>query len=208
MRKPYVVGVAGASGSGKTTLAEGLLQHWRCLYPDRDVASISLDAYYRDLTHLSFEERDQLNFDHPDAIEFELLNEQLHELDRHRTVTIPVYDFTRHTRGRGGEVLQPPDILILEGLLIGANDELLARINHLVFVETDLAVCLERRLSRDVAERGRSEASVRDFWAQRVTPMYLQFGAPLAAKAHTRVSGEQPIGATVNEVTEAVGLVF
>lgn len=205
MLKPYIVGVTGASGSGKTSLAQALLAALPRVYPGRKVASISLDAYYRDLGHLSFGARDQLNFDHPDAIEFELLNKHLSMLDQQRDVTVPVYDFTQHSRAEGGEVLTPPHILILEGLLLGANAELLERIDHLIFVETDLDLCLARRIDRDRVERGRSETSVRDFWAQRVAPMFEQFGAPSKAKANTCVSGELPIDVMVDDVLRAIG---
>ena len=202
--RPYLIGVTGASGSGKTTLAGALLAHFQQHSGVPSVACISLDSYYRDLGHLSFAERDQLNFDHPDAIEFELLNRQLEALDKGLPITIPDYDFSQHTRRPGGTLLQPPQILILEGLLLAANQPLLQRLDHLVFVETDLALCLMRRISRDVAERGRSERSVRSFWAERVAPMYEQFGAPAAPLADTRVSGELASEDMVAEIAGAI----
>ncbi len=205
MSKPYLIGVTGASGSGKTTLAAALLAHFQKHSATQSAACISLDCYYRDLGHLSFAERDQLNFDHPDAIEFELLNRQIAALDQGHAVTIPDYDFSQHTRRAGGAALQPPSILILEGLLLGASAPLVQRIDHLIFVETDIALCLARRITRDVAERGRSEQSVRQFWTERVAPMYEQYGDPVAALANTRISGELAIEAMVQVVVSAIG---
>ena len=205
MSKPFIIGVTGASGSGKTTLAEALLVHFQMHSATQSAACISLDSYYRDLGHLSFAERDQLNFDHPDAIEFELLNRQIADLDQGLAITIPDYDFSQHTQRAGGVALQPPSILILEGLLLGASAPLVQRIDHLIFVETDLDLCLARRITRDVAERGRSEQSVRRFWAERVAPMYQQYGAPVAALADTHVSGELAIDAMVQVVVSAIG---
>lgn len=205
MSKPFIIGVTGASGSGKTTLAAALLAHFQKHSATQSAASMSLDSYYRDLEHLSFAQRDQLNFDHPDAIEFELLSRQIAELDQGLAITIPDYDFSQHTRRAGGVALQPPSILILEGLLLGASASLVQRIDHLIFVETDLDLCLARRITRDVAERGRSEQSVRRFWTERVAPMYEQYGAPAAVLANTRVSGELAIDAMVQLVVSAIG---
>jgi len=202
--KTTIIGVAGASGSGKTTLADGLSAHLRQVHPDRAVACISLDCYYHDLSQLSFTERDQTNFDHPDAIEFDLINEHLTRLDQQLPITIPDYDFSQHSRRDGGTVLDPPSILILEGLLLGANDTLLKRIDHLIFVETDLEICLSRRIARDVAERGRSERSVREFWSQRVAPMFEQYGAPLANVANTRINGECQVQTMVAQAAQAI----
>ena len=188
-----VIAVVGASGSGKTTLARVIVDMCRRYLSKMGVALLSLDAYYRDLSSQSFEQRDQTNFDHPDALEFELFCQHIADLRAGHAITVPRYDFTQHTRMvGGGDVLEPPDILVLEGVLLSAYAPLRSEVDWWIYVDTPNAVCLQRRIERDGADRGRSEASVRDFWFSRAEPMFQQFGASARDWAHFVVSGEQP----------------
>ena len=196
----FVLGIAGASGSGKSTLAEALLLRCKQAPEFPSAALIPVDAYYRDLAHLTFAERDLINFDHPDAIEFTLMHEHLDQLRRGHPIDLPNYDFSRHTRVEGGERIDPPELLIVEGLLLAANEQLCNELDFLIFVETPLPLCLERRIARDAKVRGRSPDSVKEFWIQRVLPMYEQFGRSAQQRANLTLSGEASIAQMVESV--------
>ena len=180
-----IVAVVGASGSGKSTVVERLKAD-----PRLSLSVIQVDHYYRDLSHLTYEQRDGVNFDHPDAIEYEALRKDLQALKCGQSVDAPIYDFTVHNRARETQRIEANRIIILEGLLALADSEIAALIDQVVFIETPLEVCLQRRIERDAAERGRSEASVRDFWVTRAAPMFYEFIAPWKAKADLVLSGE------------------
>ena len=180
-----IVAIVGASGSGKSTVVDRLNAD-----PEVSLSVIYVDHYYRDLSHLSFEERDTVNFDHPDAIEFEALREDLQALKRGESVDAPIYDFTVHNRASETQPIDANNIIILEGLLALADAETAALVDQVVFIDTPLEVCLQRRIERDAAERGRSEASVRDFWVTRAAPMFDAFIAPWKAQADLVLSGE------------------
>jgi len=168
-----VVGVAGATGSGKTTVAERLV----AALPEH-VAILQHDSYYRDRSGLSFEERDLLNFDHPDALETELLVAHLEQLRAGQTIGVPQYDFTTHRRLPHSVELKPARVVIVEGILVLAEPRLRALFDIKVFVDTDADIRVFRRISRDLEQRGRTFASVRQQYFGTVRPMTLQFVEP------------------------------
>ena len=180
-----IVAIVGASGSGKSTVVERVKAQ-----PEISPSVIQVDHYYRDLSHLTYEQRDSVNFDHPDAIEFEALREDLKALKRGQSVDAPIYDFTVHNRASETQRIEANSIIILEGLLALADAETAALVDQVVFIDTPLEVCLKRRIERDAAKRGRSEASVRDFWVTRAAPMFNEFIAPWKAQADLVLSGE------------------
>ncbi len=195
-----VIAITGASGSGKSTLATALLEYLSTSQTLPTPAVLSVDAYYRDLSDLTFEQRDAVNFDHPDAIEFELFDTHLSQLRMGQDVAAPIYDFSRHTRADGTEPVAAAELVLLEGVLLGAWSQLRARVDLLIFVDAPLELCLQRRIERDVAERGRSEASVREFWNDRALPAFLTWGAHVLDSADLVVSGEQPVEKSLQEV--------
>lgn len=180
MTPPLVVGIAGGSGSGKSTVVDALVEG---LSPE-PVARLSHDRYYRDLTGLPADERARENFDHPDALETALLVRQLDELRGGRAVVPPSYDFARHVRRVGVEVVHPARLVIVEGVLVLADPDLRERMDLRVFVDADADLRLARRLARDRAERGRSTASILEQYEATVRPMHLAFVEPSRHHAH------------------------
>lgn len=169
-----IIGVAGGTGSGKTTVAMQILER----VGTEHVAYIPHDAYYRDLNNLSPAQRKQVNFDHPDSLESELLIEQLRELRAGDSVEIPVYDFTTHTRTDETVTIGPAPVVLVEGILVFAEPELRDLFDVKLYVDTDADVRLIRRLRRDVHERGRTFESVIAQYMKTVRPMHLEFVEP------------------------------
>jgi len=166
-----LVGVAGGSGSGKTTVVEEIL---RSLHPF-PVSVIHHDAYYRDLADRPFQERAEVNFDHPDALETELLVEHLTALRGGRGVEVPVYDFSTHTRTDRVQRVEATGVIIVDGILVLAEPRLRSLLDIKVFVDTDADIRFIRRLRRDMRERGRSLESVVEQYTKTVRPMHLAF---------------------------------
>ncbi len=169
-----VIGVAGGSGSGKTTVSEAILDR----VGRERIAYIQHDAYYRDRSDLPFEERTRLNYDHPDALENELLIQHINQLREGRIVHIPVYDFTTHTRSSETKVVYPHPVLLLEGILIFVDKALRDLMDVKIFVDTDPDIRFIRRLNRDIQERGRTMESVCKQYLETVRPMHLEFVEP------------------------------
>jgi uridine kinase len=171
---PLVIGIAGGSGSGKTTVANVILSR---VGSDR-IAYLPHDAYYRDLTHLAPNLRLEVNFDHPDSLETELMIEHIRKLRNWQAVDLPVYDFTRHSRTDRMEHIEPQRVVLVEGILILAEPELRPLLDVKIFVDTDSDVRLIRRMLRDITERGRTTESVINQYLKTVRPMHLEFVEP------------------------------
>jgi len=166
-----LLGVAGGSGSGKTTVVEEII---RSLHPF-PVSVIHHDAYYRELAHRPFEERAEVNFDHPDALETELLVEHLTHLRNGEGVGVPVYDFATHTRTERIQQVEATGVIIVDGILVLAEPRLRDLLDIKVFVDTDADIRFIRRLRRDMRERGRSLESVVEQYKKTVRPMHLAY---------------------------------
>jgi uridine kinase len=173
LTRPLIIGVAGGSGSGKTTVA-------RAIHERLGVEAIFLDqdAYYADLGHLPLEERIRVNFDHPDALDTDLMVEHLEALAAGRAVDKPTYDFTRHTRAARTIRLEPREVILVDGILIFADARLRRMFDMKVFVDVADDLRFIRRMQRDVAERGRSVESVVTQYLESVRPMHLEFVEP------------------------------
>jgi uridine kinase len=172
--KPFLIGIAGGTGSGKTTVARRIFDSLRL----DSAVFIEHDAYYRDLAHLSLEERAEVNFDHPDSLDNELLVEHLATLLDRRPVEKPVYDFARHTRAPETVRVHPRDVILVDGILLFAEPRLRELFDLRIFVDTDADVRFIRRLRRDLEERGRSLDSVIDQYLGTVRPMHYEFVEP------------------------------
>lgn len=171
---PLVIGVAGGSGSGKTTVVRRIMD----ALGDSDVTVVEHDRYYRDHPELRLEERAALNYDHPNALDTDLMVEHVRALREGLTVHLPVYDFALHARKAETTPVRPGAALIIEGILIFTDKALRSLMDVKVFVDTDADTRFIRRLQRDVAERGRTTSSVIDQYLNTVKPMHLEFVEP------------------------------
>jgi uridine kinase len=185
--KPTLIGIAGCSGSGKTTLARELATQLNAtLFP--------LDFYYRDLSQFPLDARDKRNFDHPDSLESELFIKHLRDLADDKPIQRPVYDFKTHSRVPDAfTTITPCAFVIVEGILALHYAELVPLYALSVYVDAPHDVCLTRRIRRDIRERGRSEASVREQYEAAVRPMADQFILPSRSHATLTVSGTESL---------------
>jgi uridine kinase len=169
-----IIGISGGTGSGKTTVANRILESVSA----SEIGFLQQDSYYRDLDQLPLDYRQKANFDHPDAIDNDLLVEHLRTLNRGEAAELPIYDFKSNSRKGETLHLEPPAIIILEGILIFADERLRDEMDLKVFVDTPDDIRFIRRLRRDVAERGRTVESVIDQYLSTVRPMHMQFVEP------------------------------
>ncbi|MEJ5171783.1 MAG: uridine kinase, partial [Fimbriimonadales bacterium] len=191
------IAIAGATASGKTTLARAVADLLPCTI-------LRTDDYYRNLDHLPFEERCKLNFDHPSAVEGELLAEHVRRLLEGRSVEAPRYDFTRHTRFAETHTVVPSRFLIVEGLFALCDPRLADLCAVRVFVDTPEEVCLQRRLARDVLERGRTPVEVIERFSSHVAPMFRLHVLPTMALANVVVRGTEDVVQAAERVVAKV----
>ena len=192
-----VIAIAGGSGSGKSTLAAALLE---AMGNDR-VALLPIDAYYHDLSHLALEEREAVNFDHPDALDLDLFAAHIDALRSGRAVECPTYDFTSHCRRSETVSIAPRETILLEGILVACRADLRALIDRLIFVATDVASRRDRRVHRDQHERGRDLASIERFWA-RAEATFAEWGALAEDAADLVVDGSEDVEAMTRIVVD------
>ncbi|MCK4747724.1 MAG: uridine kinase [Bacteroidales bacterium] len=170
----FTIGIAGGTGSGKTTVVKKILER----IPRDRVTLIPQDSYYKDSSHLPFEERQEMNFDHPDSLEFDLLVDHIRKLKAGQTVQQPIYSYLTCTRAEETILVEPKEVIILEGILIYTHPPLCDEIDIKVFVDADSDDRLGRVISRDMLERGRSVSTVLERYEKTVKPMHLQFIEP------------------------------
>jgi len=179
MDLPVVIGIAGGSGSGKTTVLQRII---RAIGSD-PIAILDHDAYYQDLAHLPPEERSQFNFDHPDALETDLMCQHLDRLVEGEAIEKPVYDFTTHTRRDETETVEPRPVIIIEGILVLAEAALEDRMDIRIYVDAADDIRLMRRIRRDMEERNRSIEGILRQYERTVRPMHLEFVEPSKRQA-------------------------
>ncbi|GBD74335.1 uridine kinase [Tetragenococcus halophilus subsp. halophilus] len=172
--QPIIIGVTGGSGSGKTSVSHAILNH----FPNHSIMMLEHDSYYKDQSGLPFEERLKTNYDHPFAFDTDLFIEHLHKLLNYEAVEKPVYDYVAHTRSEQVEIQEPKEVIILEGILILADERLRNMMDIKVYVDTDDDIRIIRRIKRDIEERGRTLDSVINQYLTVVKPMYHQFIEP------------------------------
>ncbi|MCB4809421.1 uridine kinase [Tamlana sp. 62-3] len=170
-----VIGIAGGTGCGKTTVVNQLLKE----LPEGEVGILSQDSYYKDTSHLSFDERVKINFDHPRSIDFDLIEEHLTELKKGNAIDQPVYSFVKHNRTGDTIHTLPRKVMIVEGILVLSNPELRKMFDIKIFVHADSDERLIRRLRRDITERGRDLDEVLNRYKTTLKPMHSQFIEPM-----------------------------
>ena len=178
LKKTYVmliIGIGGGTGSGKTTVVNQILSE----FPEGEVQVISQDSYYKETSHLTFEERCKINFDHPKSIDFELLQSHLKALKKGEHINQPVYSFKTHNRTGETTITKPKKVVIVEGILILSDTELRSLFDIKIFVHADSDERLMRRLKRDIAERGRDLDEVLERYQTTLKPMHQQFIEPM-----------------------------
>ena len=173
MSEVMVIGIAGGTGSGKTTITKKLLQRF-----GDNISVIKHDNYYKAHHHMSYEERAQLNYDHPDAFDTDMLTQALMDLKAGKSISCPVYDYTIHDRSQETVTIHPAKVIVVEGILIFQDKALCEQMDIKIFVDTDADVRILRRIVRDVRDRGRSLESVVNQYLATVKPMHEQFVEP------------------------------
>lgn len=174
MSRPILLGICGGTGSGKSTVAKSIFES----LPKTNIAIIEQDAYYRDQSNLSYEERIKTNYDHPLAFDTDLLIEHLKALLNNETIEKPEYNFSTHTRETETTTIEPKDIIILEGIMILEDERLRDLMDIKIFVDTDADIRVIRRITRDIQERGRTLDSVIHQYTKTVKPAHEQFIEP------------------------------
>lgn len=174
VKKPILIGIAGGTGSGKSTVAREIFRS----FPSEKICIIMQDSYYKDQSNLSFEDRIRTNYDHPNAFDTELLISHLKDLLDGKKIEKPIYDFTVHNRKTEVEIVEPREIIILEGILILDDKALRDMMDVRIYVDTDADLRILRRLVRDIRDRGRTMESVIEQYLTVVRPMHLQFIEP------------------------------
>ncbi|MFW6275052.1 MAG: uridine kinase [bacterium] len=198
-----IIGIAGGSGSGKSTVVKKLVNHLH----ENSVSVIYQDSYYRDNGHLSAEESARINFDHPSAIEFNLLVKHLDMLKNGETIPMPVYSYLTCARSKESIPVEPKDVVIVEGILIMSNPRMRERMDIKIFVDADADDRLMRVIKRDIQQRGRSFIEVLDHYEKFVKPMHLQFIEPSKRYAEIIVpqGGENHVA--INMITSTIKII-
>lgn len=184
MNEAFVIGIAGGSGSGKSTFAQKLKDYF-----GKDVALVSCDNYYKAHDDIPFEERKELNYDSPEAFEFDLMTAQISSLKNGESIKCPVYDFSRHTRSKKIMEIEAKPIVIIDGILIFSEAKLRELMNLKIYVETDADERILRRARRDICERGRDFDNVIEQYLATVKPMHNKYVEPTKAYADIIING-------------------
>ena len=176
-----IIGICGGTGSGKTTIARKIVQDVGA----ENVVLVEQDSYYRNLADMPLDERHQANFDHPDSIDSEMLMNHIKRLKGGQSIEMPIYDFKSHTRSNRAELIEPKEVVIVEGILIFAETRVLDLLDVRVYVDTPDDIRFIRRLKRDITERGRTTESVIAQYFATVRPMHFDFVEP--SKRHADI---------------------
>ncbi|MDD3474044.1 MAG: uridine kinase [Syntrophaceae bacterium] len=198
--RSHLIGIAGTTCSGKSLLAKRLMEKLK----HRNPVVLSTDSYYRDLSSISPEDREKRNFDEPGAVEFELLVNQLRMLSEGKEIHRPIYNFSTHTRESGSTLVRPSDLIIVEGLFVLHWSLLRELMGTKIFVNISHDSALQRRIARDVVERGRSKQSVLDQFEKFVKPMTEKFVLPTLTYADIVVNGENSMDEITRDIANRI----
>ena len=191
-----ILGIAGGTGSGKTYSVKNLLKE----YPSDNIVSISIDSYYKDLSHINYKKRIKQNFDHPDSIDINLLEHHLEQASKGHEISIPIYDFTNHIRIGKTSSISNVKIIIVEGIFALHYSQLRKLYTLKIFMDTQESIRFERRLVRDVKERGRTIKSIKDQYNSTVLPMHNKYIEPSKKFSDLVLNGEDNINVIINRI--------
>ena len=191
-----ILGIAGGTGSGKTYTVKNLLKE----YPSNNIVSISIDSYYKDLSHINYKKRIKQNFDHPDSIDINLLEHHLEQASKGYEISIPIYDFTNHIRIGETSSISNVKIIIVEGIFALHYSQLRKLYTLKIFMDTPESIRYERRLVRDVKERGRTVKSIKDQYNSTVLPMHNKYIEPSKKFSDLVLNGEDNINVIINKI--------
>jgi uridine kinase len=194
------IGVYGGTGSGKTTIVSQIVSE----FPTSEIQVISQDSYYKDTSHLTFDERCAINFDHPDAIDFPLLYQHVNSLKNGENIEQPVYSFETHNRTKETVTVVPKKILIIEGILILNYPKLRSLFDLKIFIDADSDMRMERRVSRDISERGRTPEEVLNRYLNTLKPMHKQFIEPMKVHADITLENHQNTPLNLSELIDKI----
>jgi uridine kinase len=194
------IGVYGGTGSGKTTIVSQIVSE----FPTSEIQVISQDSYYKDTSNLNFDERCALNFDHPDAIDFPLLYQHVNSLKNGENIEQPVYSFETHNRTKETVTVVPKKILIIEGILILNYPKLRSLFDLKIFIDADSDMRMERRVSRDISERGRTPEEVLNRYLNTLKPMHKQFIEPMKVHADITLENHQNTPLNLSELIDKI----
>lgn len=194
------IGVYGGTGSGKTTIVSKIISE----FPTNEIQVISQDSYYKDTSHLTFDERCALNFDHPDAIDFPLLYQHVNSLKNGDNIEQPVYSFETHNRTKETVTVVPKKILIIEGILILNYPKLRSLFDLKIYIDADSDMRMERRVSRDISERGRTPEEVLNRYLNTLKPMHKQFIEPMKVHADITLENHQNTPLNLSELIDKI----
>ena len=197
-----IIGIYGGTGSGKTTIVNMIASH----FSSNDIEIISQDSYYKDNSDISYEDRCKLNFDHPDAIDFNLLHKHIKNLRKGETVEQPIYDFKIHNRLKKTIQIKPKKILILEGILIMFHAEIRSIFDLKIYINANSKTRMERRIKRDIAERGRSRDEVLKRYIETLKPMHEKFIEPTKIYANYIIENQFNNKLNIDELLEKMKL--
>ena len=195
-----VLGIAGGTGSGKTYAVKGLLNE----YPQNSVLAISMDSYYKDLSHINYKKRVEQNFDHPDSIDINLLENHLEQASKGDKINIPIYDFKNHVRLGKTISISNAKIIIVEGIFALHFSQLRKLCTLKLFIDTPENIRLKRRLVRDVRERGRTIKSIKDQYNSTVLPMHDKYVESSKIFSDLMLNGEDNINDIINKIKELI----
>ena len=198
--KVVIVGIAGASGSGKSFFADKL----KSALPDKKVLVLSQDFYYKERSDMALEDREHINYDHPGAIDFDLLIEHLKALKQKKSILHPLYDFAVHNRQKEWVPAGPADVVLLDGILIYAVEALHSILDYKIYIDTPMDICFIRRLQRDTTVRGRTVDSVINQYLKTVRPMFLEFVLPGKKIANVVIVGQGSMNTSLQYVLREI----
>ena len=183
--KPTIIGIAGGTGSGKTFLANKI----KTIYPHKEIQTLKQDAFYHDFSHMSFKEREKINFDHPSSIDCELLLKKIKLLSDKRTVLVPRYDYSKHLRKNNQYAINPADIIVVEGIFVLYFKAIRPLLEVKIYLHTPTQLRFQRRLERDKLVRGRSLQSIEKQFREFVQPMHKKYIEPTKEYADVILNG-------------------